>query len=333
MKKRLDYIDIAKGLAIILVVYSHSVYPDPISYTYAFYVPVFFFCAGFTSSKKNLSLKDNFIRNAIKLLKPYLFFNIILILFFHSFSLRTFLGVFYSRYSLYPLDTNSNICNLFIAGNYPLWFLTSMIVSYLLYYLIIYSPHQFQYYIISLFLIATAIMEFLPILLPWSIDTAFLTAIIMYAGTLFHQNFPDSFNNKAPKPIVFLAIIVYLLLLPLCHNINLSVRMYGSSLAVYLLAAITGSILLIALSRFLQSLFVGKALQQIGQHSLTIFCIETPFLFLGEKLTNYILNGSLPPTQTTLLTTAIIQTIIAVTGGYVLSRLLHHNKHVESVIF
>lgn len=328
MKRRLDYIDITKGLAIILVVYSHSVYPDPISYTYAFYVPVFFFCAGFTSSKKNFSLKDNFIRHAIKLLKPYLFFNIILILFFHSFSLRALLGVLYSRYSLYPLGTSTDICNLFIAGNYPLWFLTSMVISYLLYYLIIYFPRH-QYYIISLYLIIAAMMENLPILLPWSIDTAPITAIMMYAGTTFRQHYLDSFNNRRFTPIVCLAIVVYLLLLPLCHDINLSVRMYGPSMVTYLLAAIIGSISLIASARLLQGSFVGSTLQHIGRHSLTIFCIETPFLFLGEQLTNHIL----PPPHQHILTTAIIQTIVAIIGGYILSRLLHHNKHIEKIIF
>ena len=332
MKQRLDYIDIAKGLAIILVVFSHSIYPEPILYTAAFYVPIFFFCAGFTSTKRNVSLKDNFIRHAIKLLKPYIFFNIILILYFHSFSLRAFLGVLYSRYSLYPIGTTSDICNLFIAGNYPLWFLTSMVMSYLLYYLIIYSPHRYQYYIIASYLIITAIMENLPILLPWSVDTAPLTAMIMYAGTAFRQYFPDSFNEKAPKPIVCLAIVVYLLLLPFCYDINLSVRMYGSSQITYIHSAVTGSILLIALSRLLQNCFIGSVLQHIGQHSLTIFCIETLFLFWGKEFADYILSDSLS-SQTALFTTVFIQTIIAVAGGYILSRLLHQNKRIEKIVF
>ena len=172
-------------------------------------------------------------------------------------------------------------------------------------------------------------MENLPILLPWSIDTAPLTAVIMYAGTVFRKHFPDSFTNKTPQPIVFLAIVIYLLLLPLCHDINLSVRMYGSSMITYLLAAVTGCLLLIALARLLQNCFVGNALQHIGQHSLTIFCIETPFLVLGEKFANYILKDFSDP-QAVLLTTVFIQTAIAVAGGYMLSRILHQNKHIEN---
>lgn len=328
MQQRLDYIDIAKGLGIILVILDHMVCSKSklMFYVSAFFVPIFFLCAGFTSSKKNLSLRDNFRRQAIKLLKPYLFFNIILILYFRSFSLRTLLGVLYSRYSLYPLDTNSDICIFFVAGNSSLWFLTCMVMSYLLYYLIIYYPRH-QYYIISLYLVATAIMDFSPILLPWSIDTAFLMAIVMYAGTTFRKHFPNAFNNKLPSSIVLLAIVVYLLLLPLCSDINISVRMYGSSMIVYLFAAITGSLLLIAFSRFLQGCFIGKGLQHIGRHSLTIFCIEFPFLFWGEKLSNYFVP------HLYLSVTAIIQVIIAITGGYLFSLLLHQNKYIKKLIF
>ena len=331
-KERLDYIDIAKGIGIILVVLSHTVYPESMYYTSAFFVPVFFFCAGYTSSfKKDVSLKDNFTRHAVKLLKPYLFFNILLLLYFHDFSLRAIVGILYSRYCLYPFDTDSDICHLFTIGNYPMWFLTCMVIAYLLYYIIIYH-RQYQYYIIALYLIITAAMASLPILLPWSLDTAFLMAVVMYAGTIFRQYFPDSFANRQPAPIVALAIVIYLLLLPLCHDINLSVRMYGPSIIAYFFAAVTGSILLVALSRFLQSSFIGRGLQHIGKHSLTIFCIEIPFILLGDQLADNLLDNTLSE-QYALIVTAIIQTVIAIAGGYLLSLLLHHNKRIEKITF
>lgn len=47
--KRLEFIDIAKGIGIILVVLSHTVRADLMYYTAAFFVPIFFFCSGYTS--------------------------------------------------------------------------------------------------------------------------------------------------------------------------------------------------------------------------------------------------------------------------------------------
>ena len=138
MEQRLNYIDIAKGIGIVLVVLSHTDYSDIMHYTLAFYVPIFFFCSGYTTSiPRNIPFKENFIKHAIKLLKPYLFFTIILLLIFRQFYLQGLVGIFYSRYCLYPFGS-PEIYRFFINGNYPLWFLTCMVIAYYLFYLIIY---------------------------------------------------------------------------------------------------------------------------------------------------------------------------------------------------
>ena len=330
MKERLDYIDIAKGLGIILVVLSHTEHSELMYYTSAFFVPIFFFCSGYTSSKKDISLGTCFGRHAMKLLKPYLFFSILLLLYFHDFSLRAIAGIFYSRYCLYPFGTESDICHLMIVGNYPMWFLTCMVDAYLLYDFLIYFP-RYQYWLVGLYLIVTAGTTFLPILLPWSLDTAPLMAVIMFCGTLYRQYVPDSFNSRKPHTLILLSLVLYLLLLPFCHDINISVRMYGSSMPTYLFAALTGCLVLTWLSRLLQGTIVGKGLQQIGLHSLTIFCIEIPFILLGKQLSELLL-----PEMSTLQATVItsfIQLIIALIGGYLLSVLLHKNEHIRKLIY
>lgn len=94
MNKRIDYIDIAKGIAIILVVCSHT-YAGPIIFPFsAFSIPLFFFCSGLTCSIRD-NMFISFKRKAIKLLKPYIFFNIILFLCAQRWSFREIFGVFY----------------------------------------------------------------------------------------------------------------------------------------------------------------------------------------------------------------------------------------------
>lgn len=330
MKERLDYIDIAKGLGIILVVLSHSEHSELMYYTSAFFVPIFFFCSGFTSSKKNINLGTCFCRQATKLLKPYFFFSILLLLYFHDFSLRSIFGIFYSRYCLYPFGTEPDICHFMIIGNYPMWFLTCMLVAYLLHDLLIYYP-KYQYWFVGLYIAVTASATHLPILLPWSLDTAPLMAVIMFGGTLVRKHFPDVFKNKKIHWLVILSFILYLLLLPFCNNINISVRIYGSNIFTYLLAALTGCITLTYLSRLLQGSMVGKGLQQIGIHSLTIFCIEIPFILIGKQLSEFLL-----PRMSFLqaaVTTSFIQLIIALIGGYLLSNLLHRNEYIKKLVF
>lgn len=325
MKEHLDYIDIAKGIGIILVVLSHTEHSELIYYTSAFIVPIFFFCSGYTSSKKDISLNKCFRQQAIKLLKPYLFFSILLLIYFHDFSIRAIFGIFYSRYCLYPFGTVSDICHFMIVGNYPMWFLTCMILAYLLYDLLIYYS-RYQFWFIGSYLVITAGATYLPILLPWSIDTAPLMAVFMFGGTLVRQHITLSKQQWG-----WIFILPYLLLLPFCHNVNISVRMYGFSMITYALAALSGCIILVWLSQRLQETIVGKILQQIGIHSLTIFCIEIPFILVGKQFSDFILP-EMSSIQIAIIT-SIIQLITALGGGYLLSIILHKNNYIRKIIF
>ena len=330
MKERLDFIDVAKGVGIILVVLSHTAHPDLMYYTSPFFVPIFFFCSGYTSSKKDISLKRCLSRQAVKLLKPYLFFSILLLLYFHDFSLRAIFGIIYSRYCLYPFGTGVDISHFMIVGNYPMWFLTCMIIAYLLYDLLIYYP-RYQYFLVGLYLVITAGALFLPILLPWSLDTAPLMAVIMFGGKLVRRYVPDLFNSRKPHWLVILSFVLYLLLQPFCNDINISVRMYGSNIITYLLAVLTGCITLTYLSILLQGTIVGKGLQHIGIHSLTIFCIEIPFILFGKQISGFVLPY-LSISETSIIT-SIIQLIIALIGGYFLSIILHQNDYIRKLIY
>ena len=330
MNQRLVYIDIAKGIGIILVVLSHTVHSELMYYTSAFFVPIFFFCSGYTSYKKDISFNHCFFQQAVKLLKPYLFFSILLLFYFQDYSLRAIAGIFYSRYCLYPFGTEPDICRFMIIGNYPMWFLTCMVIANLLYNLIIYYP-KYQYKLIILYLMISTSASYLPLLLPWSIDTAPLMSVIMFGGTLVRKNVPNIFKSKKTHWLIILSFVLYLLLLPFCNDINISVRMYGSNIITYLLAALTGSITLTYLSRMLQGTIVGKGLQHIGVHSLTIFCIEIPFILFGKQLSGFTLPF-LSLSQTSVIT-SIIQLITALVGGYFLSILLHKNEHIRIFVY
>ena len=330
MKERLDYIDIAKGLGIILVILSHTDYPEIMYYTSPFFVPIFFFCSGYTSSRKEISIKSCYKRVAIRLLKPYLFFNILLLLIFHEFSLRAICGILYSRYCLFPFGTTQDICRFMIIGNYPLWFLTCMVVAYLLYEILIYYS-RYRYYLITIYFIFSTLTTYCPVLLPWSLDTAPIMAIFMFCATFIKKEQPQVFSSRKPHPIVILSIILYFLFIPFCYDINISVRMYGPYILAYVISALTGSIVLIYLSRFIQGSIIGKFLQQTGIHSLTIFCMEIPFILFGRIIADLCIN--IYPQLQSPVFTAFIQVLIALIGGYSLSLLIHKNKYLNKIAF
>jgi hypothetical protein len=111
----------------------------------------------------------------------------------------------------------------------------------------------------------------------------------------------------------------------------LSVREYGLSVITYLLSALAGSIVLLNLAKFLQHTIIGKGLQQVGIHSLTIFCIEIPFILLGKEFAEFILP------ELTFLQSAVIisfiQLIITLVGGFLLSILLHRNGTLRKIAY
>lgn len=77
MSKRLEYVDIAKGIGIVLVVCSHT---DALGLMWLFmgmFVPIFYFCSGYTSSTKG-TFKESIWKRFRKLFVPYLFFNLLL---------------------------------------------------------------------------------------------------------------------------------------------------------------------------------------------------------------------------------------------------------------
>ena len=329
MKERLGYIDIAKGIGIILVILSHTDYPELMYYTSPFFVPIFFFCSGYTSSRKDTSLNTCIKRQVTKLLKPYIFFSLFLLIYFHNFSLRAIVGIFYSRYSLYPFGTEPDIFRLMIVGNYPMWFLTCMAITYVLYDLLIYYPKH-HFYLAAIYIVITFCATFFPILLPWSIDTAPLMAVIMFCGTLLKRYVPEIYNNKKPHTLTILSVILYFLMLPFCHDINISVRMFGPSMFIYLITTITGCILLTYLSRLIQGTFIGKILKQIGIHSLSIFCIEIPFIIIGKDMA--ILSLKQYPQMLLPEVIAFIQLIIALIGGLVISIIIQSNKYTKKIV-
>lgn len=250
MGKRLQYVDIAKGIGIVLVVCSHS---DALSLMWlmmGMFVPIFYFCSGYTYSMKG-TLVECMRKRFCKLIVPYLFFNLMMFCAFMHFSLRELVGVLYSRYSLYPLDVTPNI-KFLTSGNYPMWFLTSMIVSYLFFYLLVYFD-QFKYWLFPIYVILTIVLNRIPILLPWSLDTAFLTALFMYAGMIVRNKNLISSNWWQ----VGLALFVYLGLQLIGGDINLSVRMYGTSVFIYYILGCLGSFVALWGARFLEGTIIG----------------------------------------------------------------------------
>ena len=321
MKERLEYVDISKGIGIVLVVCSHTHALDLMWLFMGMFVPIFYFCSGYTYSQRDTFLKS--MKNRfVKLFVPYLFFNFVLFLVFWSFSLREFVGMLYSRYCLYPLGVTPNT-RFLTSGNYPMWFLTSMITTYFFFSLITYNE-RYKYVIMVFYALLAYIFTLCPILLPWSLDTAPLTALVMYAGM-------ESRKHELIKTnvwIIILLICIYICLQYVGGEMNLSVRMYGSSVLIYFVLAVLGSFIVLWASKYLQGTLIGRLFMTLGQHSLTIFSIEIAFIVIAKDIYRLVF-----PDMGLGYFAGVFEILLALIGGWMVSILIHNNKILSKIVY
>ena len=320
MGKRLEYVDIAKGIGLLLVVCSHSDAFDLMWYMMDMCIPIFFFCSGYTYKMKG-TFRDSMAKKFRRLFVPYLFFNLMMLCAFGHFSIRELIGILYSRYSLYPLDVTPNI-KFFTSGNYPMWFMTSMIVSYFLFYILVYYE-KYKHALMCLYALFTVSLMNSPILLPWSIDTAPLTAMLIYAGMKFKKH---EYISMDLYQVLFL-VLLYIGLRYVGGELNISVREYGTSIAIYFLLAIIASIVVLWGAKFLEGTFFGRCFFTLGKHSLTIFSIEIAFIVLAKDMYRWIFPG-----RELGYMAGILEIFLTLLGGLLVSILIHKSRFLSRVV-
>lgn len=310
---RLDYIDILKGIGILLVIFSHSgAETGAMAYVGGVFIPLFFIASGYTYKNREQSFGAFIGKKSRRLLVPYFFFSVILLLLYKRFSILDIIGVFYSRYCLYPFDSCDNVF-LMGGGNPPLWFLTSMLTAFIPFYFLM--KYSSKVYWLLLFAIFTFSCQFLPVLLPWSIDTACLQASFMYVGVTLRNN-----RHVMDRPSIFylLALIAYIVICILNGELNVSVREYGVSFLLYFLTGVLGTIFLLWFSKKLESTFLCSVLSNIGRHSLVIFCVQMFLLRICHQIFHDVLHF---PTEGLLFYgVSIVKILLVAIGGMYLSK-------------
>ena len=304
-KSRLEFVDIAKGIGIMIVCFGHSGAEDVvISWIGGFIVPLFFILSGYMYKDKGIPVGKDLYNKGKKLLKPYFFFSVVLLLIYKRFAWNDIVGVFYSRYCLYTYHAPDNIFFM-KATNSPMWFLTAMFATFPLFYIIMKNEKYIKWIVLS-YLLITWGCTFLPILLPWSLDVAFIMAIFMYIGVLFRRQ--ENLLNK-PSYIYGLIIAAFLILCKVNGEPNPSVRELGHSLLLYMITGVLGSISMMWICKHLEGKPLSGLLADIGRHTLVIFCLQ---IFIFHQI-NRVIYGMihLPAEGIWLYTAALFKVIVA----------------------
>lgn len=206
VKKRLDYIDIAKALGMLTIMWGHIAVGKSVTFVYAFHIPLFFILSGMVFTQNKYPDFKSFVKRRIQtLIIPYIIYSFITWAIWAMFSYVTHVKV--ESYWMPLLQTFiAQGSEGYLVHNVPLWFVSCLFVVELVYYWISKLPDVWNVIVCLLLAIMSHVLinyctffDFTT--LPWSIEVA-MAAIIFYAsGHLFiknvgHQRFEQFVNKK-----------------------------------------------------------------------------------------------------------------------------------------
>jgi fucose 4-O-acetylase-like acetyltransferase len=301
MSKRIEYIDIARGIGILLVVMGHNdfsaISPFLHKLIYSFHMPLFFFLSGYFLNA-GLPFWTFFKKRFNSLLKPF-FFTIFMIYFF---------SVSFEKMSFATAITRITK-SLYATGFYidwvQLWFLPHLFVvslyAYLFYKVVGRIDRTWIRWLIllfTLFLGTLYLKAFFPfplsvfgkdyrlLGLPYSLDLVLLSGFFFILGSeTRHLKTDVLFGNTFFMLVAGAALV--LMNIFLTPTIDLNTRTYDS-LVISTLEAVTGILFILALSRQidLHTSWLANLFKYLGRITLIILILHGPIQdFWGQKLT------------------------------------------------
>ncbi len=287
MKKRIQWIDIAKGIAILAVIIGHTVphrgyFKLLWSFIFSFHMPLFFIVSGYLFNES--SFKGIIRKNFKRMIVPYLI---------------TF-GT-YSIYVAYTCEESfiSSILKSLISIVYgsgkavealpciqsvgALWFLVALFFSTILFNLILKIVKDKDRITELAIVMGLCIMGYILKdikYLPWSLDLVLVSQLFMYVGYELKS------MDKGKIKISNIGFIFLVSLWFLCINkyaFDLNQRAYRD-FAISILGSISGSIVILYISQYISRFdYLNSFLSFCGKESLVILCIH----FLEYRIINW----------------------------------------------
>lgn len=319
-QKRIHWIDITRGIAIILVIYGHLFSSDHQRYLiYAFHMPLFFFISGMvfkpTGSKPFLQI---LVKYAKQLLIPYYIFAVLTYLFALISQTATF-SLNDAAYQAFGILYGSGRDGM-LGYNVVLWFLPCLFITKLTFTTITRKVLRTKF--ILLFLLASALLGAIlayvaPLIkLPFGFEIALSALPFFGAGYLFktHKNLFENFA-RYKLPIAAVSMIVTMIVATIDysisgHQIDMRVNQLDITPLFYF-GAFGGIIGWTAISQLIKK---NIFLEYIGKNSLVIFAWHNILLTDLRVITGSILNqdllNAIHPYMSTIYTGMAISIIL-----------------------
>lgn len=308
---RLDFIDLAKGIGMFMVIYLHITINYPAKeniyggshwdgFVHSMFMPLFFVLSGLFFSTK-LSFKEWIVKKANRMLVPFVMFylltyliNVILVTFFHvefksGFSYEDIFVVFHK--DVFP--------------NSAIWFLLALFWSSIIMYWILRLSAKFviQSALVFLSFAVGYVLDCQHINIPLYVDTAFSAVPFLYAGYLAKKGhvFRRLDECKGAARMVIVAAVGLV-----CFVFDWNWGQGGSMVNnqgvsfLFLLSGFTGSVACICVAYILKRI---PLVSYVGKYSMLVLCTH---MFLTNAYSKILLKFDIPFVVSSILALMLV---------------------------
>lgn len=285
-KERIQWLDIAKGIAIILMIFGHvkGINPYLRMFIFSFHMPLFMIINGYLI--KNYNPKETLKKSAHSLVIPYAVVCLLQVIVktILSFGNASPFKVFLKGIADSLIGVSFTSTKFTQFGSVSLvWFVVCLFFARNIYVLLmsLISKTSELIRLAVLFAISLAgyFIGIYYAFLPWSLDVALYSVIFIAAGDILRKE--SFFENKRPLAYV-IPCAIWICFLKTHTHIELAVRNYPFAYGGAI-SAIAGAIVVIALSKYLDERVkqFSSLLAWYGKNSMLILgvhCMENKFI-------------------------------------------------------
>lgn len=283
MKGRINWIDIARGISILLVVFGHLLSDNCLfkSMIYCFHMPMFFILSGtLLQNGKTVSGMERRITNVYF---PYLIWAFI----FSSFNIRNFLLILYG--------TNESLIKA--ESNGMLWFLSTLFFSGILTLAVLKyckSKSRIILYIV-VFVLVSFLLKKIHIIskigLPLSADIVFLASSYMLIGYLY-INYYNGLLDRIKITSLNLFICIMFILTSVVAVFFSTSKGYPQmatldvgNVIIYFVSSLLPCLGIVMLAKiFERTKLVSYALIWLGKNTMAIFILHRTLLYICKNI-------------------------------------------------
>lgn len=290
--KRIEWIDIAKGITMILIVWGHNLDTTSLLFRVitSFAVATFMFLSGWFH-KQNISFKEFVYKKLITLVRPYYIFGII----------------FLTVYTIYKGYDISGLKALYFGGKTilgevefdgPLWFFLCLFIVSIYYYCLKKIMPNKLILLLVLIILSCIGRNFLLIQrLPYSMDAALYWLLFYGLGDMFRENKDKILINVNVYTYVLLWIVsvIALVMYPYACNRDLILKSFTVvGYLIGLVSAFGGIFIVLECSKFIsrKSKILKRIFTFYGVNSLIITAVSNPIRDFGYGILIWGLTGT-----------------------------------------